>query len=76
MKVFFFVKHELLVPENPKFAILAIKIGNQMAKKDLLDKNRNSAPVCIDLRAKVSSVVIISKNYLNIKATLCIVHLY
>ena len=36
-----------ILSENPKFSVLGIKIGKQIAEKDFMDKNQDSVPVCI-----------------------------
>ena len=42
----FFGQNKLLDPENPQFAVFGIKIGQEVAEKELLVKKRDSGPVC------------------------------
>ena len=42
----FFAKNEFLDPKNPYLAVLGIKIGQETAEIDFMDKNRDSVPVC------------------------------
>ena len=50
----FFVKNKLLDSEN---AVLGIKIGQQNAEKDFMDKNRDSVPVCGGIASMITKKV-------------------
>ena len=53
----FWVKNKLLDQENPQFAVLGIKIGQEMAEKELLVKKRDSEPVCTVAPLQLRSTV-------------------